>query len=129
MSDLFAVKFSYLIPLLPLAGALVSGFFGAKWLKQRSHWPIWLGVGVSAAISISLLVGMLRLHPAPGAELFTVKHWFTWIDAGAGNLHFVADAGFLFDPLTAVMLCVVTGIGFFICVYAAGYMKGEAGYF
>src|SRR6185437_1456041 len=45
----------------------------------------------------------------------------------AGN--FSAPAGFFFDPLTAVMLCVVTGIGFFITVFAAGYMKGEAGYF
>src|SRR5205814_3530693 len=34
-----------------------------------------------------------------------------------------------FDPLTAVMLCVVCGIGLLICIYAAGYMKGEEGYF
>ena len=39
------------------------------------------------------------------------------------------QVGFLFDPLTAVMLCVVTGIGFLITVFAAGYMKGEEGYF
>lgn len=45
MHDLFAVKYSYLIPLLPLIGAAISGFLGAKWLKQQSHWPIWLGVG------------------------------------------------------------------------------------
>ena len=53
------------------------------------------------------------------------KHWYTWITAG----NFQADGGLLFDPLTAVMLCVVTGIGFLITVFAAGYMKGEAGYF
>src|SRR6185437_10138838 len=42
---------------------------------------------------------------------------------------FSADAGAWIDPLTAVMLAVVTGVGFLITVFAAGYMKGEAGYF
>src|SRR5581483_3568766 len=51
--------------------------------------------------------------------------WYTWIEAG----DFKATAGFFFDPLTAVMLCVVTCIGFLITVFSAGYMKGEEGYF
>jgi NADH-quinone oxidoreductase subunit L len=42
--------------------------------------------------------------------------------------YFHAAAGFFFDPLTAVMLCVITCIGFLIIVFAAGYMKGEEGY-
>ncbi len=54
-----------------------------------------------------------------------VVDWYTWIEAGS----FKATAGCFFDALTAVMLCVVTGIGFLITVYAAGYMKGEEGYF
>ena len=51
--------------------------------------------------------------------------WFDWISVGKFN----AEAGTFIDPLTAVMLCVVTGIGFLITVFAAGYMKGEEGYF
>ena len=58
METLFAVKYSFLIPLLPLIGACVSGFFGARWLKQNSHWPIWIGVGCSAILSFLLLFGM-----------------------------------------------------------------------
>jgi len=58
MDTLFTVKVSYLIPLLPLIGACVSGFFGARWLKQNSHWPIWIGVGCSAILSFMLLFGM-----------------------------------------------------------------------
>src|SRR3989440_5876668 len=150
MESLFAVKFSWLIPLLPLIGAIVAGFGGARWLKQNSHWPIWIGVGLSALLSFVLLFGMLgnwehhnpeevgragegpslaerstseRMHQAFG--LSANSHWFTWIQTG----DFRADAGALIDPLTAVMLCVVTGIGFLITVFAAGYMKGEAGYF
>src|SRR4029079_16882796 len=62
------------------------------------------------------------------------KVFFNWITAGnpsnpAHDKYFNAEAGFWFDPLTAVMLCVVCGIGFLITVFAAGYMKGEEGYF
>jgi NADH-quinone oxidoreductase subunit L len=124
MDELFAVKYSYLIPLLPLIGAAIAGFAGAKLLREKSHWPIWIGVGASALISFSLLLGMMGLWQQ-GRDLSTTKDWYTWIQAG----RFQATAGFWFDPLTAVMLCVVTGIGFFIIVFAAGYMKGESGYF
>ena len=181
MSELFAVKYSYLIPLLPLLGAIVAGFFGAKFLKDKSHWPIWIGVGASALISLSLLFGVLGLsgkegekspeasstHPtteqtdkqrseatargeAPSFPLARSKHWFDWILAGGqhgshkayasgditsadGTTHplrpFYVEAGAWIDPLTIVMLCVVTGIGFLITIFSAGYMKGEAGYF
>jgi hypothetical protein len=55
----FVIDHSYLIPLLPLIGAAAAGFFGARHLRQNSHWPIWIGVGCSAVLSIVLLVGML----------------------------------------------------------------------
>ncbi len=121
------VDHSYLIPLLPLIGAMISGFFGAKWLKGNSHWPIWIGVGISAIISIGLLVhmsGEVAFH-APHEGIGRSDHWFNWITAG----QFRAEAGAWIDPLTVVMLTVVCGIGFFITVFAAGYMKGEEGYF
>ncbi|HEX3357408.1 MAG TPA: NADH-quinone oxidoreductase subunit L [Tepidisphaeraceae bacterium] len=124
MDQLFPVQYSILIPLAPLLGAIIAGFFGAKWIKGQSHWPIWLGVGFSALLSICLMSEMLtRWHG--GETLTAVKNYFTWIQAGK----FVVQWGYFFDPLTAVMLCVVCGIGFFITVFAAGYMKGEAGYF
>jgi NADH-quinone oxidoreductase subunit L len=125
MNSLFAVKYSWLIPLLPLIGAAIAGFAGAKVLRGKSHWPIWLGVGASALISFSLLFQMIGLWRGGETNLSTVIDWYTWIEAGK----FSATAGAFFDPLTAVMLCVVTGIGFFIIVFAAGYMKGESGYF
>jgi NADH:ubiquinone oxidoreductase subunit 5 (subunit L)/multisubunit Na+/H+ antiporter MnhA subunit len=40
MDSLFVIQHAYLIPLLPLIGAVISGFFGAKILKGQSHWPI-----------------------------------------------------------------------------------------
>jgi NADH-quinone oxidoreductase subunit L len=145
----FAINNTFLIPLLPLIGAAISGFLGARWLRGQSHWPIWLSVGASAVLSLSILVGMLQLSgahaadqatpssahaadpghsvgAAPSAHPLTVsRHWFTWIRAGDLRV----SAGAWIDPLTAVMLCVVCGIGFLITVFAKGYMAGEEGYF
>jgi NADH-quinone oxidoreductase subunit L len=119
------VGWSYLIPLLPLIGAVISGFLGARWLKGQSHWPIWIGVGISALLSIGLLLAAVNDTHHGHQVLGRSAHWFTWIEAGP----FKAEAGAWIDPLTAVMLAVVCGIGFFICVFSAGYMKGEEGYF
>jgi NADH-quinone oxidoreductase subunit L len=147
MSELWIVQHSYLIPLLPLIAAAIAGFFGARWLKGQSHWPIWIGVGISAVMSIALLFQTLSLSshtetaPAGHGEtsaaavhtISTAVKMYTWIAAGdpanAGtNQYFEVAAGFFFDPLTVTMLCVVCGIGFLITVFAAGYMKGEGGY-
>ncbi|HMB95521.1 MAG TPA: proton-conducting transporter membrane subunit, partial [Tepidisphaeraceae bacterium] len=127
MDQLFSIQHSYLIPLLPLGGAIIAGFFCTGERKKFAHWPIWIGVLGSAILSFILLGGMVRLSAKPQAagSLFTIINWYSWIDAG--NFH--VNAGFLFDPLTAVMLCVVCGIGFLITVFAAGYMKGEEVYF
>ena len=95
-------------------------------LQGQSHWPIWIGVGASAVMSLSLLFGMLGLRHEGKPVMSAVVDWYT-LDRGRPFQGRPPDASF--DPLTAVMLCVVTGIGFLITVYAAGYMKGEAGYF
>src|SRR3954454_11009878 len=97
MNDLFPIQHSYLIPLLPLAGAVIAGFFCTGPRKHLAHWPIWIGVLGSAILSIMLLVGTLNLshHGGEGADeieraratgasptLSAVKNWFTWIEAG-----------------------------------------------
>src|ERR1700690_2215889 len=109
MQDFFEIRNAWLIPLLPLIAAAISGFFGARWLKGKSHWPIWLGVGHSAIMSIALLWHMTSTQPDSHGLLMASRHVYWWITAG----NFNADVGYFFDPLTAVMLCVVCGIGFF----------------
>ena len=140
-----AIGYSYLIPLLPLLAAALVGLLGARYLKGLSHWPIWAAVGASAVLSLWLLAATFGAttggaEHAPAAEHAVVaehagevggatvgvnNHLFTWIGIG----HFDVPFGFLIDPLSAVMLAVVCGIGFLITVFAAGYMKGEEGYF
>ena len=119
----FAIQHSYLIPLLPLLAAAIVGLVGKTTLRGLSHLPIWLGVGASAVLSFLILASVHEQHA------FAPVEWFQWINAGdAHGGTFSATAGAWIDPLTAVMLCVVCGIGFLITVFAAGYMKGEAGY-
>jgi NADH-quinone oxidoreductase subunit L len=137
----FVINHSYLIPLLPLIAAAIAGFFGAKFLKGKSHLPIWIAVGISALLSLTLLFGMLAHVGHEKGAFFEHSQWFTWFDSGGTDSttfdvasgampqRLVVMAGALFDPLTAVMLSVVCGIGFLITVFAAGYMKGEEGYF
>ncbi len=149
MDQYFEFKYSFLIPLLPLIGAALAGFFGAKWLKGKSHWPIWLGVGAAAVLSFIILAAFVDHmpkseggeHPVaakaidhPAAPLSVSKILWTWMEVGdpakAGTSEYLhVSVGYLFDTLTSTMLCVVCGIGFFITVFAAGYMKGESGYF
>src|SRR5205814_7528480 len=101
LKDIFPVHYSWLIPLAPLMGAIISGFFGAKWLKQNSHWPIWIGVGLSALLSLCLITQMwpmalghsaqnhMHIGSAFGSEvpsnpraLSYSQDWYTWIEAG-----------------------------------------------
>jgi NADH-quinone oxidoreductase subunit L len=121
----WVIDHCYLIPLLPLIGAAIAGFGCTGPRKPVAHWPIWIGVGISAILSIWLTVGMIGAAHHSEEPIWQIKNFYTWIEAG----NFKVNWGYLFDPLTAVMLCVVCGIGFLICVFAAGYMKGEGGYF
>ena len=118
----FVVNHSYLIPLLPMLGAIIAGFFGDRFLKGKAHWPIWLGVGAAALLSLIILFGMIG--GSDPSKYSKSVDYYPWISAGT----FTASAGFFFDPLTAIMLAVVTGVGLIITIFAAGYMKGEEGY-
>ncbi|MBI5869463.1 MAG: NADH-quinone oxidoreductase subunit L [Actinobacteria bacterium] len=107
-----------LIPLLPLASFIITGLFGKRFFKEKSHYLSVAAVAVSWLLSVYLIVQVER-----GEEL----HWqvYSWIAAGS----FKVDIGFLVDQLTAVMLLVVSTVGFMVHVYSIGYMKGDGGYY
>ena len=106
------------------------GILRRKWLKGKSHWPIWIGVGFARdAVDLVCCSQMLEAVARTAAtKRSTGGQQSTSTGSTAGQVSSLT-AGYFFDPLTAVMLCVVCGIGFFITVFAAGYMKGEEGYF
>ncbi|MEK6536138.1 MAG: proton-conducting transporter membrane subunit, partial [Actinomycetota bacterium] len=107
-----------LIPLLPLASFIITGLFGKRFFREKSHYLSVATVAVSWLLSVYLIVQVER-----GEEL----HWqvYSWIAAGS----FKVDIGFLVDQLTAVMLLVVSTVGFMVHFYSIGYMKGDGGYY
>ena len=109
-----------LIPLLPLIGFLLVSLN----VKKLSH-------GLTTAIACgSVFIAFLiacyvfgQLYSAGEGATFNVTV-FNWISAGG----FKADIGFLIDPLSSLMLLIITGVGFLIHVYSVGYMHDDEGF-
>ena len=110
------------VPLLPLLGAVVHGVLLAFFRKPLSRTlTIALSCGsVIAAFALSLLL-VNDLTQLPADARVMTDTLFTWI----GTESFSADVAFLLDPLSAVMILVVTGVGSLIHVYSIGYMDDD----
>src|ERR1035438_6432015 len=124
----------WLIPMYPLVGAVLMLLFGRK--LEHGHKN-----GIISMICPGL-VGVAFLHAA-GAVVqltstpnhFYEKVLYTWVAGLPFHMsngmmaRFTADFGYMLDPLSAMMVLVVTGVGFLIHVYSIGYMGHEGGYY
>jgi NADH-quinone oxidoreductase subunit L len=110
------------VPLLPLLGAVVHGVLLAFFRTQLSRTlTIALSCGsVIASFLLSLVLVNDLTQLAPGARAMS-DSLFPWI----GTERFTAEAAFLLDPLSAVMILVVTGVGSLIHIYSIGYMDDD----
>jgi NADH-quinone oxidoreductase subunit L len=109
----------WLIPMLPLAGAAVNGFFGKKSSRQAVTIVglFFSGAAFAWALGVAFRFSSLEV---PYQEY--VAHWIR-----SGN--FAVDFAFYLDQLSLVMLLVVTGVGFLIHIYSVGYMWEDSGYY
>ena len=115
------LSFLWLVPALPLLGALVNGI-GAGKLPRKLVSVIGVGsVGLAFAIALACFGDLLSLSPE---QRRATQSLYTWIQTG----DFRADVRLMLDPLSAVMMLVVTGVGFLIHVYSMGYMGHEKAY-
>ena len=106
-----------LVPLAPLAGAIIAGVFG-KWLGRAwSHRITILLVGISFFASLMIFKDVQEGHRFNGSV-------YTWLTSGDTRF----QVGFLIDNLTAVMLLVVTFVSLMVHIYTIGYMKEDPGY-
>jgi len=110
------------IVLLPLLAAAVHGI-SLAWLRRPlSRWAtIILSCGAPILSFVLAFAALLKLATLPADHRYLTDTLFTWMGAGS----FSADAAFLFDPLSAVMTLVVTGVGSLIHVYSVGYMDDD----
>ena len=107
-----------LIPFLPLAGFIINLLLGKEVTRYKAHWPAVLSVAGSWVCSLFALRDVMA-GKIINADLYS------WIVSGT----FKVSVGFLIDPLTAVMLIVVTTCATLIHIYAIGYMHGDTGYY
>jgi NADH-quinone oxidoreductase subunit L len=109
----------WVIPILPLAGAAINGFFGRK--SSRKAISAVALVFCGAAFAVALWIA-LRFSSASSPYYFPLAHWLR-----SGS--FRVDFEFYLDQLSLVMLLVVTGVGFLIHIYSLGYMWEDDGYY
>ena len=109
----------WLIPILPLAGAAINGFFGRQ-SSKRAITAIALTF-CGAAFALALFIA-LRFSSASAPYYFDLAHWLR-----SGDFH--VDFSFYLDQLSLVMMLVVTGVGFLIHIYSVGYMWDDDGYY
>jgi len=122
MAELIAMtdmqKLYLLVPLAPLAGALVAGLLGQVVGRAGAHAVTILGVLIAFAASVLVFRDVVVAgHTYNGAV-------YTW--AQAADLHL--EIGFLIDALTATMMLVVTFVSLMVHVYTIGYMADDPGY-
>ena len=124
------------IPLFPAAGFLANGLLGTRVLPRKAVGYIACGaVLLSFLVSLGAVLGLgsaAQLPAAPGLTVDAEAHRVTqvlgsWMPMGssASGEQMSVDWAFALDPLSAVMLLVVTGVGFLIHVYSTGYMAHE----
>src|SRR5579863_343388 len=133
LRPMYLLDHIWLIPILPATGALVQLLFGRR-LSNRPVSVVSVGLpGAAFAWALGCFAELLNLP-----DHTFLKTMYTWLPLGAYHLssssggsltQLTVNAGFQLDPLSAVMLMVVTGVGFLIHIYSTGYMSHEGGYY
>ncbi|MDR3214538.1 MAG: NADH-quinone oxidoreductase subunit L [Azoarcus sp.] len=106
-----------LVPLAPLAGALVAGLFGKTTGRTGAHLVAIAGVLVAFLASLAIFQDVQAGHTFNAAV-------YTWMQAGGVNF----EIGFLIDKLTVLMMLVVTFVSLMVHIYTIGYMSDDPGY-
>jgi NADH-quinone oxidoreductase subunit L len=118
------LEYLWIVPLLPLLGSAVNGFFGAKWPNKIVNS---VAIGSTGLSFLGALEAVREFFD--GGQVLFRKEFFTWIAAGNAAGNFRAGFDLQMDQLTVVMVLVVTGVGWLIHIYATGYMAHEGGYY
>jgi NADH-quinone oxidoreductase subunit L len=111
----------WIVPALPLFGAVVLLLFGKRIGEPIAGWIATSLAGLAFIASLVMLFAMLDL---PNNVRVNIVDLWTWIPAGA--LH--VDMGFYADTLSVTWILLITGVGSLIHLYSIGYMHGDERY-
>jgi NADH-quinone oxidoreductase subunit L len=114
----------WLIPVAPLAAAVIAAVFGPKVLGQRSHLPCWFGLAVAMVCAYVTLFSLVPAGFGEHGSTPVIATGYQLMDVGGMDVRVDIRA----DAMTAIMLAMVTTVSLLVAVFAAGYMHGDAGY-
>ncbi len=114
-------EYLYLIPLVPFIGFLINGMMGKKLGDKMVGVIGSAAIGIAFALSIAAFIELIG-HDAHHRIIDV--NYFTWLATGDLEIAF----GMLLDPLSAVMILIITGVSFLIHIYSIGYMHGDSSY-
>ena len=128
MDTLYIDQFDYLglIVLMPLIGAIINGLLGSKLPRAVTATVACGAMLLSFIFSLISVRGLLaNAYELGGQQLYGELTYtaYRWIYSGALEL----DIAFLLDPLSAMMILIITGVGFLIHLYSVGYMSHDPG--
>ena len=118
-------SYSFLILLLPALSFVVLGLFGMKMSHKTAGLVGTTSLGIVTILSYLTAFSYFAAdRTADGTFQTLVPYNFTWLPLG--NLHF--DMGILLDPISVMMLIVISTVSFMVHIYSFGYMHGEKGF-
>src|ERR671923_1081918 len=110
------------IVFLPLIGAIINGLLGSAIQKRMGKGAISFIACAPVVLAFGLsLTAFVALTGLEAEQRFLIDRLYTWINLGSLKV----DMAFWVDPLSAVMILVVTGVGGLIHIYATGYMHED----
>lgn len=112
-----------LIPLLPLFSFLVLGLYGRKVFKNASGIIATIALLVSFVLSVYTAYSYFQIHQDSHPAEIPFK--YTWLQF---NENMSIDMGILLDPISVMMIVVVTFVSLMVHIFSLGYMKGEERY-
>ncbi|MCJ7819508.1 MAG: NADH-quinone oxidoreductase subunit L, partial [Syntrophales bacterium] len=116
------MDYVWLIPLFPLIGFLINGLVGKSLPKSVVGTIGSAAVGLSFLLTVAIFLEFLKL---PEGVHAVEKVMYTWIASGP----FKVSVAFLIDPLSLIMLLVVSGVSTLIHIYSIGYMHDDEGFY
>jgi len=111
------LDYIWLVPFLPLFGFVINGLLGTRFPRRA------VGIIACSTVGLSFLFSLIAFFSLPDQPVAD-KVLYNWIKVG----NFKADVAFQIDPLSIIMILVVSGVAFFIHIYSIGYMHGDPGY-
>jgi NADH-quinone oxidoreductase subunit L len=125
MSEATINTILWLIPVGPLAAAIVIALLGPKKLGQSSHLPCWIGLALSSVCALVLWASIVPgKFTEDGSSTAVLATGFRWLDIGGMTI----DVNLRADAMSALMLTMVTTVSTLVSIFAAGYMYGDPGY-